>query len=71
MWDKIKDWCKRSATIALARLQMIGAAALAVFASFDLSPLVAAGIPSKQQWALYGVLFTQGLMTEIARRRTL
>lgn len=71
MFEKIKDWCKRSVTIALARLQMIGAAALAVFAALDLSPLIAAGVPSKQQWVLYCILFTQGLMTEIARRRTL
>ncbi|HEY6021658.1 MAG TPA: hypothetical protein VIY48_17850 [Candidatus Paceibacterota bacterium] len=68
-WERTVKFFKDSETIFFARLQMIAAVLLTVLASMDLSPLVSAGVPSRQQWILYGILFAQGFVTEWLRRR--
>ena len=69
MWGKIVTWCKDSETIAFARLQTFGGLLIGVAATFDFSPLTIAGIPTKQQIISASVLFAQGLITEVLRRR--
>ncbi len=67
MLDKIKSWFKNSVTIAWARVQTVLGTVFAVLGAVDLSPLTSA-LPAK--WA--GVwLVISGIITEIARRRTL
>lgn len=69
IWERIVHFFKDSEVIFFARLQMFVAAALAVLATMNLSPLVKEGGPTRNDWILYGILFTQGLVTEYARRR--
>lgn len=67
MWDKIKSWFKESVTIFWARVQTIAGVLLSVLGAVDLSPLGTA-LPSKYA----GVwLVISGIVTELARRRTL
>lgn len=67
MWNDIKNWFKHSLTIVWARLQTFGGILLTALASVDLSPL-----SSVFDQKLAGVwLVVSGIITEIARRRTL
>lgn len=68
-WQLVVKFFKDSEVIFFARFQMFLSAMLAVLAVMDFSPLVSAGVPSKQQWVLYAILFAQGMITELARRR--
>lgn len=69
MWEKIKAWFKDSETIFWARLQVLIGAIGAVLVTTDLSPLVATGMPTKQQLILFGIVIGQGVLTEYLRRR--
>lgn len=64
MWQKIKDWFHGSLTIAWARLQLVIAAIWSVLVMTDLSPVLG------QKW-LTAWLVLSGIVTELARRRTL
>lgn len=73
LWDKIKAWFKDSATILWARIQyvvgFVGVALIAKFSDYDFSQLVsldARGAFKMLAWATIA-----GVVTEIARRRTL
>lgn len=71
MFDKIKAWCKRSLTIAWARiLQFAGIALLGLNQLADFAQAVGFGqyIPGK--WAAVYTLVI-GVITELARRRSL
>lgn len=63
-WQKIKDWFKDSTTIAWARIQVLLAAVWGVLVTTDLAPVLG------QKW-LTAWLILSGVVTEIARRRTL
>lgn len=65
MWDKIKAFFKRSETIFLARLQVVGGIIISVILAIDPN-MFAAYIPAEYvpMW-----LIAIGLITEIARRR--
>lgn len=72
-WDKTKAWFKDSLTILWARIQyvvgFVGAALIAKFSDYDFSQLVsldAKGAFKMLVWAIIG-----GIITEVARRRTL
>ena len=67
MIDKIKNWFRNSATIAVARVQTALGAAFSILSAVDLSPLGSV-LPAK--WAGVWLVFS-GVVTEIARRRTL
>ena len=69
MWAKIKAWFYHSETIALARIQMVIAAIGSVAIGFNWGQLVTGEPPSKGQYILCGILFFQGLATEILRRK--
>lgn len=69
MWNRIVKFFKDSEVIFFARLQVFLSAAGAVAISFDWSPLAAGTMPTRQQYVFCGVLFTQGVFTEILRRR--
>ena len=71
MFDKLWVWCRESATILWARIQMFGSILIAGFAAIEWAPLVNVGLSLKQWLMLAGTLFLQGVATEIARRRTL
>ena len=64
MWDKIKAFFKNSMTIFWARVQVLLAVVWGVLSTVDLSPI----LPSK--W-LPVWLVISGVVTELARRRTL
>jgi hypothetical protein len=69
MWEKIKAWFRDSEVIFFARLQMLLGAVITVLIATDLSPLLAAGMPTKQQLILAAIVFMQGVLTEYLRRR--
>ena len=64
IWQKLTDWCRDSATIGWARFQMLLAAVFAALSAVDLSPVLG------PKW-LVGWMILSGVVTEIARRRTL
>lgn len=71
MFDKIKSWFRNSITILWARIQVVaGAAAAAAFALLQ-NPDVTAALQSALQpkFIPYYVIAI-GLVTELARRRT-
>ena len=72
MWDKIRAWFKSSVTILWARVQVLaGALAAAVFALLQ-DPAITDALRSAMQpkFIPYYVIAI-GLITELARRRTL
>lgn len=68
MWAKIKSWFKSSETILWARAQMLVGALMATLTATDMSPLFYTGMPAKEQWIMWGIVFAQGFITELSRR---
>ena len=64
MWERIKTWFRHSLTIFWARVQMVLAVVWGVLVTADLSPL----LPPK--WLPIWLVIS-GVVTELARRRTL
>ena len=71
MLDKIKAWFKNSVTILWARLWTLAGLALGVVTMLSADPntmaALQAAIPAKYWWI---VMVMIGLLTELARRRT-
>lgn len=63
-WASLWDWCKDSATIAWARVQILLAAVWGVLVTVDLTPVLT------QKWMTAWLIFS-GVVTELTRRRTL
>lgn len=72
-WDKTKAWFRNSMTILWARIQyvvgIVGAGLIAVFSGYDFSQL--ASMDAKTAFKLLAWSALAGVITEIARRRTL
>jgi len=66
-------WCKRSATIAWARLQYVGgilsAGLIFAFSGYDFTSL--ASLDGKAAFKILIAVALSGVLTELARRRTL
>ncbi len=71
MWDKIKSWFEHSVTILWARIVTLGGALMAALLSLSSDPNVSDAIQSALQpkFIPYYVIAI-GLITELARRRT-
>lgn len=73
--EKVKSFFKNSWTIFVARFTAVAGLITAALGAMDWSPLLGLNIQtgfSKAQAIYLGVItFVQGLMVEIARRRTL
>ena len=71
MWDKIKAWFKHSVTILWARLVAVAGLLLAASQSVLQDPSVASAVQTALQpkYVPYYVIAI-GLITELARRRT-
>lgn len=73
IWTKVRDWCRNSVTILWARIQYvvgaIGAGLVFAFTNYDFTQLVS--MDSKAAFKMLLALAISGVMTEIARRRTL
>lgn len=71
--DKVKAWFRDSVTILWARIQyvvgIVGAGLIAVFSGYDFSQL--ASMDTKTAFKLLAWSILAGVITEIARRRTL
>jgi len=72
MWFKIKAWFKNSVTILWARVVALGGVALGAVQALSADPAVndamhAALQPKYVAWYVIGI----GLITELARRRTI
>lgn len=72
-WDKIKAWFKNSLTILWARIQYIGgvlaAGLIVAFSGFDFTRLTS--MTSQDAIKMLLAVAVAGIVTEIARRRTL
>lgn len=72
-WDKIKAWFKDSVTILWARIQyvagFIGAGVIYAFGNYDFTQL--ASMDMKSTFKILIAMAVGGVMTELARRRTL
>ena len=72
-WDKTKAWFKDSLTILWARIQYVGgiiaAGAIAAFSGYDFTQL--AMMDWKGAFKMLVAVSIAGVLTEIARRRTL
>jgi hypothetical protein len=72
-WDKIKAWFKDSVTIFWARIQYVGgilaAGLIAAFSGYDFSQLTS--LDAKGAFKMLCAVAVAGILTEIARRRTL
>jgi hypothetical protein len=64
MWTRIREFIRNSNTLCWARIQMLGAAVLAVIATVD--PMLFAGYIPTTYLPLY--IFISGVITEVARR---
>lgn len=73
MWDKIKNWFRDSLTIAWARIQYIGgilaAGLIAAFSGYDFTHLTT--MSAADAFKMLCAVAIAGVLTEIARRRTL
>ena len=71
MWNKIKAWFRHSVTILWARAMTLSGAVLATLLSLSNDPNVGAAIQSVLQpkFIPYYVI-AMGILTELARRRT-
>jgi hypothetical protein len=73
MWERIKAWFKNSITIAWARIQYIGgilgAGVAAAFAGYDFTQLTS--LDAKAAFKMLCAVAVAGVLTEVARRRTL
>lgn len=71
MWQKLWAWCRKSATIAVARGQILAGALLEILnqAVILISSANAAQFLPPRWLAIY--MLTSGIITELARRRTL
>lgn len=63
-WARFWDWCRDSATIVWARVQILLAAVWGVLVTVDLTPVLT------QKWMTAWLIFS-GVVTELTRRRTL
>jgi hypothetical protein len=72
-WDKAKAWFKDSLTILWARVQYVGglmaAGLIAAFSGYDFMQL--ASLDAKGIFKMLCAVAVAGVLTEIARRRTL
>ena len=70
MLDKIKLWFKNSVTILWARVQVLAGIVGAALVGLAADPTFQASIQdyAKQYWWAFLIIF--GVLTEIARRRT-
>jgi hypothetical protein len=72
-FDKVKAWFKDSLTILWARIQYIGgilaAGVIAAFSGYDFTQL--ASLDAKGVFKMLCAVAVAGVLTEIARRRTL
>jgi hypothetical protein len=71
MWNKTKAWFKNSATILWARLQVLAGIAAASLMALASDPHVTSAIETALQPKYFPYyVIAIGLITEIARRRT-
>lgn len=72
-WNKIKAWFKNSMTILWARVQYLGgilaAGLVAAFSGYDFTQLT--NLDAKAAFKMLCAIAVSGVLTEIARRRTL
>lgn len=73
LWEKAKAWFKHSITIVWARVQyvvgIIGAGLIAAFSGYDFNQL--ASLDARSAFKMLAFAALAGVVTEIARRRTL
>lgn len=73
MIQRIWDWCKESITIVWARLQYIvgilSAGLIVAFSGYDFTSL--ASMDLKSMFKILLAVAVSGILTELARRRTL
>jgi hypothetical protein len=73
LWEKAKAWFKHSITIVWARLQyvvgIVGAGLIAAFSGYDFNQL--ASMDAKSAFKMLAFAALAGVVTELARRRTL
>lgn len=73
MWESIKAWFKHSLTIFWARVQwfigIVAAGLIAAFSGYDFTQLTA--MTSKDAFKMLCAVAIAGVLTELARRRTL
>ena len=72
-WDRVKSFFKDSLTIAWARIQyvggILGAGMVVAFSGYDFTQLTT--LDAKAAFKMLCALAVTGILTEIARRRTL
>ncbi len=72
-WDKTKAWFKDSMTILWARIQylvgILAAGMIAAFSGYDFTQLTS--MDAKSAFKMLCAVAAAGILTEIARRRTL
>lgn len=72
-FDKVKAWFKDSVTILWARIQyvlgVLGAGLIVAFSGYDFTQL--ASMDAKASFKILLAVAAAGVLTEIARRRTL
>jgi hypothetical protein len=72
MWNKTKAWFKNSVTIVWARLQVLAGIAAASLMTLATDPHVTSAIETALQPKYFPYyVIAIGLITEIARRRTI
>lgn len=73
LWEKAKAWFKHSITIVWARVQyvvgIVGAGLIAAFSGYDFNQL--ASLDAKSAFKMLAFAALAGVVTELARRRTL
>lgn len=73
MWEHIKAWFKHSLTIFCARVQwligIVSAGLIAAFSGYDFTQLTA--MTWKDAFKMLCAIAVAGILTEMARRRTL
>lgn len=73
MWDRIKAWFRYSLTIFWARVQwlfgLLSAGLIAAFSGYDFTQLAA--MTWKDAFKMLCAVAVAGVVTELARRRTL